>query len=140
MAHSTLLDISPCAMFLLVGALMTFLAGLRIYSILPAQYGRCKRTQKKSDTYSVAVFLGSGSLCNFFHCSNSNVHIGGHTTEAMTLISALDSKRYNRRTYLVSEGDNLSVQKAIDFETKLGSSSHNVCPLLQPDYGFSTVC
>jgi len=41
---------------------------------------------------------------------------GGHTSEALTLISALDFRRYNCRIYIVSQGDKLSVQKAITFE------------------------
>ena len=41
---------------------------------------------------------------------------GGHTSEALSLVSALDFSRYTPRTYLVSEGDSLSAQKAIALE------------------------
>ena len=46
---------------------------------------------------------------------------GGHTSEALTLTSALDFRRYNHRIYLVSEGDFLSARKALDFETRHGN-------------------
>ncbi|KAG2145983.1 glycosyltransferase family 1 protein [Suillus bovinus] len=51
-------------------------------------------------TCSIAIFLGSG----------------GHTSEALKLASALDFGRYSPRTYIVSEGDALSVQKAFALE------------------------
>lgn len=51
-------------------------------------------------TCSIAIFLGSG----------------GHTTEALKLASALDFGRYSPRTYIVSEGDTLSAQKALALE------------------------
>ena len=41
---------------------------------------------------------------------------GGHTTEALALISALDFTRYTPRTYLISDGDTLSAQKARELE------------------------
>ncbi|KAG1765322.1 glycosyltransferase family 1 protein [Suillus occidentalis] len=47
-------------------------------------------------TCSIAIFLGSG----------------GHTSEALKLTSALDFGRYSPRTYIVSEGDAFSAQKA----------------------------
>ncbi|KAJ7287472.1 glycosyltransferase family 1 protein [Mycena rebaudengoi] len=53
-----------------------------------------------STTKSLAVFLGSG----------------GHTSEALSLISTLDFERYSPRTYIISEGDSLSAQKASDLE------------------------
>jgi len=55
-------------------------------------------------------------------------HVGGHTTEALALLSALDPERYNRRMYIVSEGDNLSIQKAMEIESrfsKAGKSNVN---------------
>lgn len=41
---------------------------------------------------------------------------GGHTSEALTLLSALDSERYAPRIYLYSSGDSMSLQKARAFE------------------------
>ncbi|KZT72074.1 glycosyltransferase family 1 protein, partial [Daedalea quercina L-15889] len=53
-----------------------------------------------SDRCHLAVFLGSG----------------GHTSEALMLLSALDFSRYSPRTYIISEGDALSTRKAIALE------------------------
>jgi len=41
---------------------------------------------------------------------------GGHTTEALTLLSSLDFARYTPRTYIISDGDTLSAQKARSLE------------------------
>ncbi|KAG8891229.1 UDP-N-acetylglucosamine transferase subunit, partial [Tulasnella sp. 417] len=43
---------------------------------------------------------------------------GGHTTEALTLLSTLDLSRYPVRKYLVSSGDGMSCEKALAFEAK----------------------
>ncbi|KAG2036090.1 glycosyltransferase family 1 protein [Suillus americanus] len=51
-------------------------------------------------TCSIGIFLGSG----------------GHTSEALKLASALDFGRYTPRTYIVSEGDAFSAQKALALE------------------------
>jgi len=48
---------------------------------------------------------------------NSLVGAGGLTREALMLISALDFRRYSPRTYIFSEGDTLSAQKAKALET-----------------------
>lgn len=42
--------------------------------------------------------------------------VGGHTNEALKLASALDFGRYSPRTYIVSEGDTFSAQKALALE------------------------
>lgn len=44
------------------------------------------------------------------------VSIGGHTSEVLKLLSNVDFSRYTPRTYIISEGDNLSAQKAIALE------------------------
>jgi beta-1,4-N-acetylglucosaminyltransferase len=51
---------------------------------------------------------------------------GGHTTEALTLVSALDFSRYTPRIYIVSEGDSLSAEKAAALEAQK-TSSNKVC-------------
>ncbi|KAJ7579110.1 glycosyltransferase family 1 protein [Mycena floridula] len=81
---------------LIATALVAVLVLLRIYFILPRKTSRSYSTK----TRKLAVFLGSG----------------GHTTEALTLISALDFQRYTPRTYLVSEGDTFSAPKALALE------------------------
>jgi len=50
---------------------------------------------------------------------------GGHTSEALQLLSALDLKRYTPRRYIINNGDYLSIQKAKAFE-RANSSSHLV--------------
>ena len=44
---------------------------------------------------------------------------GGHTTEALALVSAIDHKKYPHRQYIVSEGDHLSAQKAKALESSI---------------------
>lgn len=46
---------------------------------------------------------------------------GGHTTEALHLLSSLDLSKFTYRTYIVSSGDAFSAQKAADFERARGS-------------------
>ena len=43
---------------------------------------------------------------------------GGHTTEALALVSSLDFVRYTPRTYIISDGDTLSAQKARELEER----------------------
>ncbi|KAA1473902.1 glycosyltransferase family 1 protein [Dentipellis sp. KUC8613] len=77
---------------------------VRIYSV------SCPRKilrPRTSATCSLAVFLGSG----------------GHTSEALSLVSALDFTRYTPRTYIVSSGDSLSVQKALALEVLKASTA-----------------
>ncbi|KAJ7783243.1 glycosyltransferase family 1 protein [Mycena metata] len=83
-------------MFLLALAL-AILVIYRIFCTLPNR----RRPVLHANTKSLAVFLGSG----------------GHTSEALTLISALDFGRYSPRTYVISEGDSFSAQKARDLES-----------------------
>ncbi|KAJ7647273.1 glycosyltransferase family 1 protein [Roridomyces roridus] len=75
----------------------------RLYCALP----RRRNAVQHSNTKSLAVFLGSG----------------GHTSEALTLLSALDFERYCPRTYVISEGDSLSAQRARDLESSKASST-----------------
>ncbi|KAL1757564.1 glycosyltransferase family 1 protein [Schizophyllum commune] len=87
-------------------ALGITLAALRIFLILPGAKPRSRRSSRTS-TCSIAIFLGSG----------------GHTSEALALLSGLDFDRYTPRTYYISEGDALSAQKAIDLENAKGPRS-----------------
>ncbi|RPD53546.1 glycosyltransferase family 1 protein [Lentinus tigrinus ALCF2SS1-6] len=61
------------------------------------------------ETCSFAVFLGSG----------------GHTSEALILVSALNFDRYVPRTYIISEGDTLSMQKAVELESAKAAEAPN---------------
>jgi beta-1,4-N-acetylglucosaminyltransferase len=83
------------------------------------------RAKKDGETCSTAVFLGSGK----FQYSTSEQTLidiglashdaGGHTGEAIQLLSALDTTRYTPRTYIFCTGDNISLTKATSFENDL---------------------
>ncbi|KAJ7188164.1 glycosyltransferase family 1 protein [Mycena filopes] len=81
---------------LLLALVLAVAAICRILWTLPSH----RRPVSRANTKSLAVFLGSG----------------GHTSEALTLLSALDFARYSPRTYVISEGDSFSAQKARDLE------------------------
>ncbi|KAI0058090.1 oligosaccharide biosynthesis protein Alg14 like protein [Artomyces pyxidatus] len=85
----------PATVLLLVLAVAT----LRIYSILSPRK-RPPARSRQAETCSLAVFLGSG----------------GHSSEALSLMASLDFSRYTPRTYIVSDGDPLSVEKATALE------------------------
>ncbi|KAJ7346689.1 glycosyltransferase family 1 protein [Mycena albidolilacea] len=91
-------------MFLLILALAVFVI-YRISCTLPNR----KHAVTPAKTKSLAVFLGSG----------------GHTSEALALISALDFNRYSPRTYVISEGDSFSAQKTCELES---SKETTTCP------------
>ncbi|KAJ7084445.1 glycosyltransferase family 1 protein [Mycena belliarum] len=74
----------------------------RLLCVFPSRTHVVKRKRTKS----LAVFLGSG----------------GHTTEALTLISALSFDHYSPRTYVVSKGDSFSSQKASELEVSKGTA------------------
>ena len=48
---------------------------------------------------------------------------GGHTSEALALLSSVDFARYRPRMYFVSHGDILSAKKAIELEADKNSGS-----------------
>ncbi|KAI0779712.1 oligosaccharide biosynthesis protein Alg14-like protein [Fomes fomentarius] len=52
------------------------------------------------------------------NCADLLTSAGGHTSEAISLLSALDFSRYVPRTYIISEGDALSMQKVVDLESE----------------------
>jgi beta-1,4-N-acetylglucosaminyltransferase len=63
---------------------------------------------------------------------NSHLAIaGGHTSEALALVSALDLSRYKPRTYVVSEGDALSAQKAVALEASRSADPATVAHALR---------
>lgn len=98
--------------------LLVTLAAARVYSILPKTKRSEDKHEKKDGTCSLAVFLGSGqsSSTGKLGILLKLRFLGGHTTEALALVSTLDFLRYTPRLYVVSEGDQLSVQKACDLE------------------------
>jgi beta-1,4-N-acetylglucosaminyltransferase len=56
-------------------------------------------------------------------CLSITCYPGGHTSEALTLVSALDFSRYTPRIYIISEGDSLSADKAAALESRNTSSN-----------------
>ncbi|KAI0288531.1 oligosaccharide biosynthesis protein Alg14 like-domain-containing protein [Russula brevipes] len=85
----------------------------RIYVTFTTARGAVPRRRGRMKTCHLAVFLGSG----------------GHSSEALSLVSALDFTRYTPRTYLVSEGDPLSEQKATALE-RLKTASASGAPII----------
>lgn len=100
-------------MLLRLIALLVLGICLRIYIILPIH---SKKRQRSNGPIKLAVFLGSGALNLDAPMSCSCRIVGGHTSEALGLMNALDFYRYSHRTYIVSEGDNLSARKAARLE------------------------
>ncbi|KAF8893804.1 glycosyltransferase family 1 protein [Infundibulicybe gibba] len=83
-------------------ALVLFCA--RLYAVLPRRKPKVELRSGNlaSSTCTLAIFLGSG----------------GHTSEMLGLVSALDFSRYTPRIYIISEGDSLSEQKVVRLEMK----------------------
>jgi len=75
-----------------------------------------QKPRKRQSKCTVAVFLGSGTRLLLPFTVFDLYLLGGHTSEALSLLSSLDFEKYNRRLYLVCEGDTLSMQKARTFE------------------------
>ncbi|PPQ67274.1 hypothetical protein CVT25_005857 [Psilocybe cyanescens] len=117
-------------------ALTVFLFAYRIIAILPKNHKKTRHSTKRKTNCSVAVFLGSGASNRFKHNAlpmSLKAVQGGHTSEALALISALNPERYNPRTYVVCSGDDLSVQKVIQFESQFsGTQKSNYSLLLIP--------
>ncbi|KAF4598570.1 UDP-N-acetylglucosamine transferase subunit [Pleurotus pulmonarius] len=94
--------------------------GWLIFQDRAAKNRHVPRHRQASETCSLAVFLGSG----------------GHTSEALSLLSSLDFTRYTPRKYVVSEGDILSAEKAISLET---SKSTGASPPSGTDYNILVI-
>ncbi|KAG2079000.1 glycosyltransferase family 1 protein [Suillus decipiens] len=91
---------SSCATIILLSILLFFSVRLFFVIFSSRRIRLAHKNHRPSQTCSIAIFLGSG----------------GHTSEALKLVSALDFVRYSPRTYIVSEGDALSAQKAVALE------------------------
>ncbi|KAJ9108497.1 hypothetical protein QFC20_003403 [Naganishia adeliensis] len=92
-----------------ISSIAYMLFGAMIWRSLPSRskYSQSFRAKKDGETCSTAVFLGSG----------------GHTGEAIQLLSALDATRYTPRTYIFCTGDSISLTKATSLENELRSKS-----------------
>ncbi|KAH7909323.1 glycosyltransferase family 1 protein [Hygrophoropsis aurantiaca] len=108
------------------GVLILLALTVRTFAILSGYPRRPKPSEQNlsnSKTRSVAVFLGSG----------------GHTSEAMMLVSALDFSRYTPRTYVVSEGDTLSAHKATTLEQSKAASLSSSNTQMRRQYNIEIV-
>lgn len=47
---------------------------------------------------------------------------GGHTYESLALVATLPADRYTPRLYIYSEGDSMSLRKAVELEDKIAAS------------------
>ncbi|KAG1732217.1 glycosyltransferase family 1 protein [Suillus paluster] len=92
---------------------------VRLFSTVFSSRPR-KLATKPLQPCSVAIFLGSG----------------GHTGEALKLVSALDFSRYTPRTYIISEGDVLSARKALALEHLKATQDDHFIP---PPYKLLTI-
>ncbi|KAH7329809.1 oligosaccharide biosynthesis protein Alg14 like-domain-containing protein [Rhizoctonia solani] len=84
----------------------------RLYSVFCTPHTSKWQNNSGRSTKRLAVFLGSG----------------GHTSEALALVSSLDFDKYSPRTYIISEGDSLSAKKAVALEKlkKPGNSEYRI--------------
>jgi beta-1,4-N-acetylglucosaminyltransferase len=109
------------------GVIIAVITRICVVFIITPKAGKRAHTE----TCHLAVFLGSGKLDAIPiqpRAHNASFHLGGHSSEALSLVSALDFSRYTPRTYIVSEGDLLSEQKAIALE-RLKSANVAASPL-----------
>ena len=121
---------------ILLGILLLLgLSLFRFYAILPRRAP--SRTSRRTQPCHLAVFLGSGIVPQFLHCIDQlrSVISGGHTSEAISLVSALDFSRYSPRTYIISQGDNLSAKKASALEL-LKASEYPSHPVSRSSYAY----
>lgn len=72
----------------------------RIFYLLVLKNERYPRAKSRNHTTKTMIVLGSG----------------GHTTEMMNLVNALDKKRYHPRHYVIASSDPLSLEKVKQFE------------------------
>lgn len=110
---------------LLDSCLWACLLGLlwRVSCVLLARKPTPRRRRRPSEHCRLAVFLGSG----------------GHTSEALMLLSALDFHRYSPRTYITSEGDALSARKVAALELSRATDPGSHVDGLREHYTILTI-
>jgi hypothetical protein len=104
----------PAWLLVVVALTSTIIA--RICVIIVFRKDSVSRRRDHKGTCHLAVFLGSGKPFTPPPAPALRLYPGGHSSEALTLVSTLDFSRYTPRTYLVSEGDSLSATKATALE------------------------
>lgn len=83
----------------------------RIFYLLVLKNETSPKSRSRNHTSKTMIVLGSG----------------GHTTEMINLVSALDKKRYHPRHYVLASSDALSVEKIKQFEEPSTSTANNYC-------------
>jgi len=82
-------------------------------------------------TYRAFLVLGRRKLRRAKRLAHERVHLavflgsGGHTTEILALVSSLNFNRYTPRTYIISQGDTLSMKKAEVLEFNMQSKDYS---------------
>jgi beta-1,4-N-acetylglucosaminyltransferase len=89
---------------LILAAWTTLLIGARLIAVLQPLRGRPPPRRRGDPAAHLLVVLGSG----------------GHTAEMLAMLRTLDTVVYARRTYVVSEGDPVSAQRARALEVEFG--------------------
>jgi beta-1,4-N-acetylglucosaminyltransferase len=102
--------------WLLVAVALTFTIVARFCVMFVFPNHNAPRRREHTGTCHLAVFLGSGKSFTQSPAPTLRPYVGGHSSEALALVSTLDFSRYTPRTYLVSKGDSLSATKAITLE------------------------
>ena len=117
----------PAWLLVTIAFIFTIIARICVIIILPKD--GVPRRRNHRETCHLAVFLGSGKSSTQSPAATLGLYrnyLGGHSSEALTLVSTLDFARYTPRTYLVSEGDSLSATKAIALERLKAASGSSL--------------
>jgi beta-1,4-N-acetylglucosaminyltransferase len=111
---------------LILAAWTTLLIAARLIAILQPLRGR-PPPRTRGDPAHILVVLGSG----------------GHTAEMLAMLRSLDTAVYARRTYVVSEGDPVSAQRAraleAEFDRRSGGGGGRPPPPSSSPYDIWTV-
>lgn len=108
---------------------LLLLLSIRLLRVLHRTHSpsRAPPPRPSTDEATLAVFLGSGASCHSCPSTRSPVLTsvtlpGGHTAEMMRLVAHLDfDKRFQRRVWIISNGDGMSEGKALELERRIGS-------------------
>lgn len=124
----------PLLLLLNCTVLIVALLSIRLLLVIHRLHARASPPPRRARDApaSLAVFLGSGE-CETSRDIRQSLNdrlalTGGHTAEMLRLVSGLDWRRYSKRTWIISSGDQLSESKALELEKKIGSGSVSGAP------------
>lgn len=95
--------IAPIVLLYTASSIILTLIFLRLLHTLPAFNRIPPPARKRGSPTHLLIVLGSG----------------GHTAEMLSLLHDLDTRSYTHRSYVISEGDAFSADKAREFEINL---------------------